>query len=230
MGKNIAIVTEESGAKRIPGVSPWKRKSGRGMDLSKHTLILDTLKRHNIQTFPSDDLANEKRYRKALRKFIIPSIEMYAGMFDEVKVFYSVLSREANVKLYIISGRYGLIEADKEIIPYGFYMATVEEIIRIYKKHEIFEKTKNIINNNHYVILVLPKIHLEALFSKDHSLIGSLRNNRKLVIVSAKSIGEEIKLKAEKRRIKVIFFPRVGVARLGKDNREKIIEIIKAQA
>ena len=64
-------------------------------------------------SIPRDDIENERIYRIVLKDFIMPAKEMYVGIT-------SPLLKLANYgyKVYVISGRYGLIDANYEIIPY----------------------------------------------------------------------------------------------------------------
>ncbi|MEM0506762.1 MAG: hypothetical protein QXW58_05855 [Thermosphaera sp.] len=68
---------------------------------------------------PSFDLWNEEIYRKALKDFIRPAVEMYGGTFTPVKNFVKALRRcGKHVDLLIISARYGILRENDLVIPY----------------------------------------------------------------------------------------------------------------
>ncbi|MEL9990287.1 MAG: hypothetical protein QXP98_01960 [Thermoproteus sp.] len=86
----------------------------------------EALRRAGLPT-PGFDLELEGAYREALRDFVKPAAEMYGGSFKAVKALVESLRRCLDVDLYIVSARYGLIEAGRPVVPYE---ATLEGLGR----------------------------------------------------------------------------------------------------
>jgi len=239
----IAVITEDSDVKILSKKGIFKKKGGKGIQITKSKELLETLKLHNISSLPINDIENENIYKKALHEYIKPAVEMFGGKFIEIKRFMEKLVETKNiVDLYIISWRYGLIGDKEEIIPYttplgkgdngmkNKNMTGVNDVLNLYKKHGIAKKIQSIINNYDISIILLPSVFLSALYYRDAktNFLEGIKKGKRIIFVGSKMITEEMKEYAMKKNIKVITFPRAGVARIGKVNRENILKIISS--
>ncbi|MEI7858104.1 MAG: hypothetical protein WCH85_11480, partial [Methanomicrobiales archaeon] len=100
---------------------------GNGIDIRKNEEINTILQKYSIP-LPSDDLERETEYKNVLKEFIRPASLMFAGRFVEVKKFAEALNSQISTDLYILSGRYGLIQDNIEIIPYYADYESINQI------------------------------------------------------------------------------------------------------
>jgi hypothetical protein len=122
----VAIFTEDTDVK-LPPIDRWTGKYGRGIDITQDLKIRSLLESHNLAV-PHDDIEIEDKYRKILHEFIRPARSMFAGMFAEVRIFADTVSGFAQTDLNIVSGRYGLIQENEEIIPYSHHIQTEKDL------------------------------------------------------------------------------------------------------
>jgi len=239
----IAVITEDSDVKILSKKGTFKKRGGKGIQITKSKELLETLKLYGIPYFPTDDIENEETYKRALHEYVKPAIEMFGGKFIEIKRFIKKLVETKNtVSLYIISWRYGLINGQEEIIPYtspigekdnrvkNKNMTRVDDILALYKRYSIVEKIQNIINSHDISIILLPSVFLLALYSKGTktNFLDGIKKEKRIIFVGSKLITEKMKEYAMEKNIKVITFSRAGIARIGKVNRENILKIISS--
>ena len=91
----------------------------------EHKHVANILKDNKLP-IPTFNLENESIYRKHLKDYILPAIEMYQGHIRYFKLLIEELTRcGIAVKMYILSARYGIIEHNDLVIPYNVHISTV---------------------------------------------------------------------------------------------------------
>lgn len=148
------------------------------------------LEQHGLD-IPRCDLEREQEYRRILSTK--PARELFGGSFTFVKDLVNHLRRLKNdVDFYVISGRYGLINENDEVIPYDCALSemTDAEVRARSAKLRIFENIVDILTKGYdEVIVALSRKYLLTIFDpvtgKDFTehLKGS-----KLTIFAAKSL------------------------------------------
>lgn len=212
----VSIVTDDSGVK-LPEMDRYREKIGKGVEPSKHTDLMSSLKANNL-AMPTNDLENEEHYRSKLCGFVRPARYMFAGMFSEVRVFYDELKELYNADLKIISGRYGLISHDEEILPYEYHLKDLDTIKDLDARTNFFDRLIKETYDSEYLLLFLNKLMLSYLIEK--GLMERTSKGTKLIVVGSSAIKDNLLQNDH------VFLQRRGVARIGKDNREKIKKII----
>lgn len=213
----IAIFTEDSGVK----YPKMKRdeKLGRGRDIEEIPNFLNTLEKENIQ-IPSTDLEKEEKYKKILSDFVRPAELMFSGLFKEVRNFYNKLDKITETKLYIISGRYGLVNSEKNIIPYKAYMKNQEDLKKLDKRTDFSNGMVEVANKYDLNLLFLAKRYLNFLISKQ--ILRKI--NSDIFIVTGSSMKDKIyKYDIDNLRI----FRKRGIARISWQNKKEIKNVIK---
>ncbi len=74
--------------------------------------IEDILREHGLP-IPTDNLELEDVYKEVLKDFVLPAYKMYVGITSPLLKLV-----ERGYIVYVISGRYGLIDAREPIVPY----------------------------------------------------------------------------------------------------------------
>lgn len=217
----VVLFTEDTDVK-LPPIHQWTGKYGRGIDITEDSHIITLLKSHNLAV-PHDDIEMEDQYRKVLREFIRPARSMFAGMFSEVRTFADTLSELVQTDLYVISGRYGLIQETEEIIPYFFHIQTEQDLGTLDERTDFNNRMVDAANECKFIILLLPKHYL--LYLLKHGFFDRLNGESSIIIVSSKKLQSDF---SQYNNASVL--ERKGVARMGKVNRDKILEIIKSHS
>jgi len=216
----VVIFTEETGVK-LPPINRWTGKYGRGIEVAEDSQIISLLENYNLGV-PHDDIEMESKYRKVLREFIRPARSMFAAMFAEVRTFADTLSDLIQTDLYIISGRYGLIQETEEIIPYSSHIQNDQDLKKLDERTDFSNRMLNAVNKHEFIVLLLPKHYLVYLLK--HGWFNKLNKESSIIIVSS------IKLQtAFTQYNNVDILERKGVARMGEVNRDKILDIIKSR-
>lgn len=217
----VVIFTEETGVK-LPPINRWTGKYGRGIEVAEDSQIISLLENHNLSV-PHDDIEMESQYRNILFEFIRPARSMFAGMFSEVRIFADTLSEFVQTNLYVISGRYGLIQETEEIIPYSFHIQTEQDLEILDEQTDFSNRMVDTANKYEFIVLLLPKHYLLYLLKR--GWFDRLNNESSVIIVSSKKLRSDF---LQYNNVDVL--ERKGVARMGKVNREKILEIIKSHS
>jgi hypothetical protein len=228
----IAIITEESNVKYIDrGERFHRKKSRKAIDVASSQELLTLLRNREINKIPSDDIQNEEFYKSILHEYIKSAEELYGGNFKEIytlkKEIHSIRSIE-NSSLFIISGRYGLIGGGQRILPYTFHMNEQKKVKAIFERFQIQERISNIINEHDITLFFLPKLFIQILFNANNLNRIHINTSKKkyLIIISALSLKRNIEKEIEKIGLNLIFLGRPGVARIGKYNKTKILNVI----
>lgn len=163
----------------------------------------------------------EIKYKEALKEYIRPAKTMFAGSFSEVRDFNERLNRTMDSKLFILSTRYGLISENHEIIPYETrrFTSTILDVMN--KKHNILKEMTKLSANADYILLLLPRSCIEYFI--DNKWLQDLPSYVKIIAVTSPSLEKDFNSKT------TVILPRVGVARIGKKNRELIIGTLEAK-
>jgi len=212
----VAIFTEDSGVK-YPEIDEYKDKIGRGRQLEDIPGFLEILKENNLD-IPSDDLEDEERYREVLDDYLRPSILMFSGMFSEVRGFYEKIEDIVDVDLYVISGRYGLIKDDEEIIPYDAYVENKKGVQELDERTGFSQKILEVANDVDLSMFFMATRYIQYIIDQD--LLNQIESD--IIVVSGKTIIDEIddieNVTGLKKR---------GVARISWQNKDKIFELLK---
>lgn len=217
MLNKILIVTEDSRT-ILPSRNRWKPKLGTGINLQDHKEINALLAASGLQ-IPRNNLNNEIDCREILKEYIRPAKFMYGGVFSEIRDFVGELRPICNVELYIISGRYGLINQDDDIIPYLYPLDSKEKLQHLDMTSGFSNKILELCADKLILILCLQKHYISYLNS-----IGWFEKIPKDKTVLMVTSSEFLDLGAKFKNIKL--YPRKGVCRLGKRNKEDIINLI----
>jgi cytoplasmic iron level regulating protein YaaA (DUF328/UPF0246 family) len=213
----VVIITEESGVK-LPVMNRWKKQLGKGEKIDKIPGLIAILKKNNLP-IPSDDREFESQYREVLTDYIRPAHLMFAGRFSEVKQFKDKIDSLLSPRLYIISGRYGLLDESDEIVPYVFNLDSNEKLVKLNKSFQLCEKIIDVTRNADYAIFCLPTTLLA--FFASNNLFEKVRVKKSLIIIGSTQFEKQYR-----NNQKILFLPRKGVARMGKTNQERIMKII----
>ncbi|MDD5142874.1 hypothetical protein [Methanoregula sp.] len=215
---SVLIITEDT-ATKLPQVDKWTTPIRKGQDIEKNIELVQLLKTHN-STIPSDDLKKEKAYKTILKKYIRPAKYMFSAVFSEVRDFSDESAELTRTDLYIISGRYGLINGNDEIIPYSKTVKTSIELAELDRKTDFVKNIQTLLNQYSIIIFLLP-----SEFIKFFLIVGffdSIPKKQTVIIVTSTQNNTILG-----KYPNFITLSRKGLARLGAINREKIIDLIK---
>jgi hypothetical protein len=218
--KKAVIFTDDSGVK-LPEIHKWKKVVGKASDIRKNANVLDALKKANLDV-PGDDIDLEDIYRRTLSEFVRPARLMFAGMFGEIRIFHDILQEILPTELYIVSGRYGLVGADEEIIPYSAHIETVEDLERLNNKAHFSKAMLEASSDKQFIIMCYPSHYLQFLINE--GWFEKIGTEHLFCIVAGSNIQSELS-----EHPNIMLFEKRGVARLGKDNQAKIIDRIKSE-
>ncbi len=215
MNVSISIITDDSKTV-FPGIHKWKGMS-RGKTIGElKDETSEILLKYNL-SFPTTDLKLEPKYKEVLHKYVRPAKFMFTGPFSEVRSFSEEIKKYGDVSLYLLSGRYGVIDQEVEIIPYDSTLNDEVSLRNLDLSTSFSDNIKSISLHSDIVIFLLPKQTLEYLIEKRVFEVGKILK----IAVCSKSTGTNM----EKLGFEI--FNRPGVARIGVKNKEKILEIIK---
>lgn len=163
-------------------------------------------------------------------KETIACIDLFGGSFQEIKYFVQSLQKIINIDLFVISSKYGLIKGNERIKPYNALHATEVDPLSIETELRVFNNFFRIINNNNYTFLlfVISKKYLNFIFHPNYAMnfTEKLTKNQILIVVCAKSLFNRLQKIANNKGIKIFLLCRKGVARIGKENRQEILNIV----
>lgn len=217
MLSNILIVTEDSRTV-LPSRNKWRPKLGTGINIQNHAEINALLAASGLQ-MPGNDLNNEIEYRAVLKDYIRPARYMYAGTFSEIRDFADELCPICDVELCIISGRYGLIDQDEDIIPYLYPLDSREKLQYLDEISEFSSKILDLCVDKSILIVCLQKHYISYL----DSIVWFEKIPKDTTVIMVAG-NEFIDLSAKIKDIE--FYARKGVCRLGKKNKEDIMSFI----
>ena len=211
------IITNDSGVK-LPKISKWHNKYGIGKDITKDCELISLLEMYNLNV-PSDDFINEIDYSEILKDYIRPTIDMFAGPFNEVRSFLVSINKLVFTKLYVISGRYGLLNENNKIIPYTTSIKNIKSLKKLDYNTNFRNNMLNVCKNKDIIILLLPKHFITYLLNINW--FDFFKNNQFIFIVSSKN------LKSNFIENNYYYLERKGVTRIGNMNKEIILETIE---
>jgi len=213
---NISIITEDSNAK-LPPINKWKNTLGKGKDIENIPEIISLLKMNNLK-IPLNDVENEEEYTEILKDYTRQAKLMFSGNFSEIREFSNYLEKYGNVKINILSGRYGMIDGDRIIIPYNYHLNSEHKLTELDNKTNFARAIQVVCEKSDIIIISLPAYILEYIIKKN---IFIPKNKSLRIVVCGNYFLNVMKESG------FIAFPRLGVARLGKDTRHKIINLIE---
>lgn len=214
-----AIILTDDTKSQLPSHNKWTNRFGIGSGIIKNPSICYLVKTENIK-FPTNDIENESLYKKILHEYVRPAENMYGGRFAEIRYFENQLKKILSVEVLIISGRYGLITGNAEIIPYNHSIRTITELRDFDIKNKLIENLKNKLSDPGYLIILLPKFFIE--FFIRYRLFDDIPHESKIFIVSSKEFAEPLQKYGN-----ITIFERKGVSRLRNQNCEEMLSIIK---
>jgi len=215
MTLNIGIITEDSNAK-LPPINKWKSKIGRGKNIENIPEIKSLLKKNHLK-IPDNDIENEELYTEILKDYIRQAKFMFSGNFSEIRNFSNFLEKYGKVNFYILSGRYGMIKDNKIIIPYNYHLNSESKLLELDNKTNFSNIINEVCKKSDILFISLPTyimgyvINKNVLITENNSLKIAVCGNFYLDIMKENGF---------------LTYPRLGVVRLGKDNRFKIIDLI----
>jgi hypothetical protein len=215
-----AIILTDDTKSQLPKHRSWSKKFGRGSGIAKDASVNNLLQKENF-TVPTNDLENEEKYKQILSEFIRPAKNMFAGRFTEIRSFEDKLKNLIEVEILIISGRYGLINGNMEIIPYDYSIDKKASLKDFDKKHKFLYELKTQLSGSTHLIILLPKIFIEYFLKQ--GFFDELPNELKIIIVSSKEF--EVPLKKYQN---IILLERRGVSRLRNQDSEKILSLVQS--
>lgn len=215
----IAVFTDESGVK-LPEIRKWKKRQGRGIDVAKNENLVAILRKNNLQ-IPGNDIQFEDLYRDVLQDYIRSAKNMYAGMFIEVRDLVDSLNKISKASLFVISGRYGLLEENDLIIPYSFSIKSESDLIQLDTKHSFVNKMNEKATDADIIMCFLPSYFIKFLLNVNW--FKKLDSNKTVILVSSKNLEQSF---VHSSNIKLL--ERKGVTRIGKQNRDAILELVKS--
>jgi len=214
-----AIILTDDTKSQLPKNSSWSKKFGRGCGIAKDPQVNNLLKKENFSV-PTNDLENEEKYKQILNEYKRPAKNMFAGRFAEIRSFEEKLKNLIQVEILIISGRYGLINGDMEIIPYDYSIDKQADLKDFDEKHKFLPKLKTLLSGSTHLIIFLPKIFIEYFLKK--GFFDKLPNDLKIIIISSKEFEEPLK-----KYQNIILLERRGVSRLRNTDSDKILSIVQ---
>lgn len=218
--KKAILFTDDSGVK-LPEIHKWKQVLGKASDIRKDAKVLSALKKANLDV-PGDDSDFEDIYRKALQEFVRPARLMFAGMYGEIRIFHDILREILPTELYIVSGRYGLVKEDEEIIPYSAHIETVKDLERLNNRTYFLKAMLDGTSDKQFIIMCFPSHYFKFLINE--GWFEKIGTEYLFFIVAGSNIKSELS-----EYPNIMLFEKRGVARLGKDNQAKIIDRIKSE-
>lgn len=217
---SVLIFTEESGVK-LPEVDLRKGTVGRGLDIRDSSKIRTLVLRKGFK-IPTDDIELEKEYRIILKEFIRPAKLIFSGTFREVCLFSGRLRKIIPTDTFIISGRYGLIHENSEIIPYYTEIKTVRDLKKLDRRTSFSDLMLKEIEKRRFLIILLSSQILRYLIQ--NNWFKQLGSDLDIILVAGSSLKSDIP-----EDINAEFLIRKGVARIGKENQNIILEIVKSK-
>lgn len=214
-----AIILTDDTKSQLPKHRSWSKKIGRGSGIAKDPQILNLLAKENFSV-PTNDLENEEKYRQILPDFIRPAKNMFAGRFAEIRSFEEKLKKLTEVEILIISGRYGLINGDTEIIPYDYSIDKKTDLEYFNEKYKFLPRLITLLSGSKYLIILLPKVFIEYLMKK--GFFDELPDNLKIIIISSKEFEEPLK-----KYQNIILLERRGVSRLKNKDSDTILSLVQ---
>lgn len=214
-----AVIVTEDSRTQLPEIRKWKNTSGIGGWVEHNVQFMSCLDEHGY-SIPTNNIDDEALYNKLLCEFVRPADQMFAGSFLEVKAFRDRLNEGILTDLFIISGRYGLISADTQIVPYSFSINSQEDLRFLDMMTSVSEGILETFKKYDIGIIVLPSLYLEYFSSI--GLFQQLAPELPIIVVGSTSIKQRV----PDSNI-ILHFPRKGVARIGKTNQKSIISLVK---
>ena len=215
--KKIAIFTNDSEI-QLPEIHKWKNTLGKGSNIENNQYILDILKKSNLK-IPEDDINLEHDYKNKLIDFVRPARLMFAHSFGEIRTFFDDLRKISSIELFVVSGRYGLLKENDDIIPYHVPLKTVDDIKKLNNRTNFLKDIDDVSSGKQIIIMSFPSFYFQ--FFIEEGWFEKIGTN---LIVYAIS-GNNIKSRLLNFK-NITFFNRKGVVRIGKHNQEKIINVI----
>lgn len=218
--ESALIFTDESGVK-LPEIDIKKGTIGRGSNIRNSNEIKSLLLKEGFR-IPTDDTELEKKYRIILKEFIRPARLIFSGTFREVCLFSDKLQKIVPTDLFIISGRYGLLHENNEIIPYHTKLGTVKDLEELDRRTSFSEVMLQEAKKRRFIIILLPSQILEYLIQ--NNWFKQLRDEQGIILVAGSSLKSDIL-----KDVNAKFLIKRGVARIGKENQNTILEIVKSK-
>jgi len=185
--------------------------------------VRTVLKRNNLP-MPTCDLNSESRYREALRDYVLPAFQMYQGSFRYIReLVNNYRARGDEVKLSIISARYGLLDGNAPIVPYNctFKGLSEERIRQRGDELKVYENLARFLDQNWFnqSVVILGKDYLRTVLDekRDINFFRRIETNQ-LTVFASRTLKSKIPFPEKNLRF-------VAVSGIG-DRNKKIKEFI----
>jgi cytoplasmic iron level regulating protein YaaA (DUF328/UPF0246 family) len=211
-----------------------KTKLPESLKLSEDEISKRMKEFYNLDNIPTCDV-NEEPPKNWSEPFVTKAKDMYKGSFQSILSLRNYLQKEvdADVDLFILSSRYGWLHEEDVIYYYKCQLSersskttrTAGEI-----SDRILDGFMNAIKAKEYdaIVISLGTRYFNTLFQKDTNFLSIIekvyKNNApQIFIFAGKEMIEKIKLSNKQFGFKISFGKRVGVAKITKDFRDRII-------
>jgi len=142
---------------------------------------------------------------------------MFAGLFSEIRLFHEILNENYDADLYIISGRYGLIHSEKIIVPYHYHLKTYDDLQELNDNTKFYNGIIQACTYSDYVCIFVNKLTFKYLIN--NNILKDIPLRTRIIAVTSTQFKSQIHNRNH------FFYPRRGVARIGKEN-QKLIELV----
>ncbi len=214
----IAVFSEDSPS-ILPHIDDWRGTIGRGGALDTHDGLVQALHKNGLP-LPDESMSLEDEYRGVLREYVRPARLMFGGMFGEIRDFCDALDELGTVELYILTGRYGLIPSEKRIIPYTAKLRSSCDLEELNDRTRFLDRMTAVTEHADIVVTCFPSDYY--IFLTQNEWFRQVSPEVHLEIVVAATIKGRLPT-----REKMNCYDRVGVARIGGENRRNIMESIE---
>ena len=211
-----------------------KTKLPESLKLSETEISKKMKELYNLENVPTCDV-NEEPPKNWSEPFVAKAKDMYKGSFQSILTLKNYLQKEidADVDLFILSSRYGWLH-EEDIIYYYKCQLSERSSKTTKTAGEISDRVltgfMNTIRAKEYdaIVISLSTRYFNTLFQKDTNFLSMLEkvykgDTPRIFIFAGKEIIEKIKLYNKQYGFKVSFGKRVGVAKITKDFRERIV-------
>jgi len=148
-------------------------------------------------------------------------LEYYKGSFRIVSILVNELKIFSNVKTFIFSDKFGLVEGDDKL-------KEIKQKEQTKKELEL-EKILSYISNSDTVVILLTSKYFKKIIKKNWKQITSrAKNNSTWCLGASPSNLRSLSFENLKSKgVELIIYKRKGVAPLGKESKRQLIDTLK---
>lgn len=152
--------------------------------------------------------------------------QYFGGGFESVTSLSDDLSEYGNTNIYVISDEFGCIKGDENVPNNSDDELEMERFVE--EKRAFRDQMVDSASTADVIILLFTKDTFRTMVASNwKSLIQAAKTNTIWCIATSKKAFETVDIDSlRKEGIELILYERVGVARIGNDTREELIERI----